>query len=151
MRRSAAGPSIRSFSPPFWPVCFCIGLWTGLSGERVKTIWAIPVSFFIAIIVGAFISEFHSDWTPKAASLKEHYPNLPPLLSTEGISLIIAVVVGAVVTMNFTMPPLVTLAMTAVLGLALGASDLHAIAKDANSKAIHHSVLDRALVSPAWS
>ncbi len=124
------------FQPAILASLFCIGLWTGLSGERVKTVWAIPVCFVVAIVIGAFISEFHPAWKPDATRFKEQYPDLPALLSTEGVSLIIAVVVGAIVAMNFTVPPLITLAIAVVLGLALGASDLQAITKDADHKSI---------------
>lgn len=124
------------FQPAVLASLFCIGLWTGLSTDKLSTIWAIPVSFFVAIVVGAFISEFHADWKPNVAKLQETYPDMPPLLSTEGISLIIAVVIGGIVTMNFTVPPLVTLGITMILGLALGASDLQAIASEATEKSI---------------
>lgn len=124
------------FQPAVLASLFCIGLWTGLSTDKLSTIWAIPVSFFVAIVVGAFISEFHADWKPDMAKLQETYPDVPPLLSTEGISLIIAVIIGGIVTMNFTVPPLVALGITIVLGLALGASDLKAIAAEATDKSI---------------
>lgn len=141
MGNLSEGPLGRGmFYPLFQPATlaslFCIGLWTGLSTDKVNTIWAIPISFFVAIVIGAFISQFHGDWKPDMGSLTEDYPELPSLLSTEGISLMIAIAVGTVVTMNFTAAPLITLIVTAILGFILGSSNLEAIAEDASDKSV---------------
>jgi hydrogenase/urease accessory protein HupE len=124
------------FQPAVLSSLFCIGLWAGLSTDKISTIWAIPISFFVAIVVGAFINEFHPGWRPDFSSWQDDYPELPSLLSTEGISLAIALVVGTIVAMNFTLNPLLTLAVTIFLGLILGSSDLQAIADQAGEKAI---------------
>jgi hydrogenase/urease accessory protein HupE len=115
------------FHPAVLASLFCIGLWAGLSSDRLSTIWAIPIAFFIAIIIGAFISEYHPQWRPNFKSLHDEYPDLPPLLSTTNITVAIALVMGAVVAMNFTLPPLITLGVIAVLGVILGSSELSQI------------------------
>jgi hydrogenase/urease accessory protein HupE len=112
------------FHPTVLSSLFCIGLWAGLSSDRLSSIWAIPIAFFLAIVIGAFISEYHPQWRPDFRTLREEYPDLPPLLSTDHVTLAIALVMGAIVAMNFTLPPLVTLIIIAILGLILGSSEL---------------------------
>jgi hydrogenase/urease accessory protein HupE len=130
------------FHPTVLSSLFCIGLWAGLSSDRLSTIWAIPIAFFIAIVIGAFISEYHPQWRPDFTSLREEYPELPPLLSTTNISLAIALVMGAIVAMNFTLPPLITLIVIAILGVILGSSDL----------ALMDSITDRDnIIIPFWA
>ncbi|HEY1096576.1 MAG TPA: HupE/UreJ family protein [Alphaproteobacteria bacterium] len=130
------------FQPAVLASLFCVGLWAGLSTDKLSTIWAIPVAFFCAIVVGAFISEFHPNWRPSFGELAEEYPELPSILTTEGISLIIAVAIGAIVAMSFTIPPLLTLAVIMLLGLALGSSDLKAVS-DVDS--------DNSIIIPFWA
>lgn len=113
------------FHPTVLASLFCIGLWAGLSSDRLSSIWAIPIAFFFAIVIGAFISEYHPQWRPDFSTLREDYPELPPLLSTTNVTLAIALVMGAIVAMNFTLPPLITLIVIAILGVILGVSELH--------------------------
>lgn len=115
------GFMVALFEPMFIASMFAMGLWAGQMNDHLRNnIWAPPVVAFASIVMGAFITTYHSDWKPDLNN--EKMAILAELNSTDAVSVIIGLVIGGMVGTGFTMIPLIGLGVVGAMGLALGFS-----------------------------
>lgn len=112
------GMVIALLQPLFIAAMFCLGLWAGQMSEKLKHIWALPVLLYIATLIGAFITVYHSEWKPD----ETQYKFLHNLQSTQAVSVAIGLVLGIVVSLQFLVQPFLALLGAIALGLVLGFS-----------------------------
>ncbi len=106
------------FQPVFMVIMFCFGLWTGQESGKLSTIWAVPIVLFVSIVAAAFISAFHPQWQPDLTFASTPY--LPDMTTNGVIGVVLSMVVGAMVGMQFTLPAYIALVFAALAGLGLG-------------------------------
>jgi hydrogenase/urease accessory protein HupE len=114
----ARGMLIALLQPIFIAAMFCLGLWAGEMSEKLKHIWALPVIVYAATMIGAFITTYHAEWKPD----ETHYKFLSHLQSTDTVAIIIGVVIGVAVALQFTLPSFFAMFGVAAIGLILGFS-----------------------------
>jgi hypothetical protein len=115
------GFMIALFEPMFIASMFAMGLWAGQMNDKLRNnIWAPPVVAFASIVIGAFITTYHSDWKPDLTNDK--LAILAELNSTDAVAVVIGLVIGGMVGTGFTVIPLFGLAVVGAMGLALGFS-----------------------------
>lgn len=116
----ARGLLVALFQPIFLASMFCLGLWAGQMSTRLSTIWMLPVFTFGAIVLGAFIATYHSDWKPEfnEGSLKF----LSNFQSTDTGTLLVGLLIGAAVGLQLLVAPLFAIIGVVAAGLWLGFS-----------------------------
>jgi hypothetical protein len=129
----ARGMIIGLLQPIFIAAMFCLGLWAGEMSEKLKHIWALPVIVYAATVIGAFITAYHPEWKPD----EEHYKFLTHLQSTDNVAIIIGLVLGVAVALQFTLPPFFAMLGAIAIGIVLGFSQ--------TADTGHHSVM------PFWA
>lgn len=127
----ARGLLIGLLEPVFIASMFCLGLWAGQMSEKLRHIWVLPMLTFVATLIGAFITVYHSDWKPSMSS--ENVEFLKNLDSTDAVSVIIGLLIGGAVGMRFVAPPVIALVVAACAGLAVGFSQTADIGDHSNA------------------
>ena len=112
------GMIIAMLQPIFIASMFCLGLWAGQMSEKLKHIWVLPVIVYAATIIGAFITAYHSEWKPD----ETHYKFLHALQSTEVVSVIIGLILGIFIALQFSLPSFLAMLCAVAIGLVLGFS-----------------------------
>ena len=125
------GMLVAVFQPVFLSAMFCLGLWSGQMSERVTAIWAMPILVFGGLLVGAFISAYHTDWKPEFDA--ENNPILAQLSSTDAFAVIVGLLAGAAVGMRLMVPPFIAIAIVGAAGLGTGFSQIAEIGAHKNS------------------
>lgn len=116
----ARGLLVALFQPIFLASMFCLGLWSGQMSTRLSTIWILPVFTYAAILVGAFIAAYHSDWKPQfdEGSLKF----LSNFQSTDTGTLLVGLLIGGAVGLQLLVAPVFAVIGVVAAGLWLGFS-----------------------------
>jgi hydrogenase/urease accessory protein HupE len=125
------GMIIGLLQPIFLAAMFCLGLWSGQMSEKLKHIWVLPVAIYVATAIGVFISIYHTDWKPSLDN--ENFKFLTHLQSMDAVAVMIGVIIGAAVAMQFAVTPIIALAVVAAAGLFMGFSTLPDINTDQTS------------------
>lgn len=125
------GLIIGLLEPVFIASMFCLGLWAGQMSERLRHIWVLPVVTFVATMIGAFITAYHSEWKPDFSS--EKFTFIEHLGSTDAVSVIVGLLVGGAVAMRFVLAPVLALAAAVIAGLTIGFSQTAEIGEHSNS------------------
>ncbi len=130
------GMIIGLLQPIFLASMFCLGLWSGQMSEKLKHIWVLPVAIYVATAVGVFITIYHTDWKPSLDN--ENFKFLTHLQSMDAVAVVIGVIIGAAVAMQFAVTPIIALAVVAAAGLFLGFSSIP-------------DITDQASLMPFWA
>lgn len=125
------GMLVAALQPVFVSAMFCLGLWAGQMSEKITAIWAMPLIVFGAVLVGAFISAYHTEWKPDLN--KEGFPMLAQLSSTDAFAIIVGLLAGAAVGMRLILPAVFAIAIAGAAGLGLGFSQIAEIGEHKNS------------------
>lgn len=116
----ARGLLVALFQPFFLASMFCLGLWAGQMNTRLSTIWILPVFTFGAIVLGAFIAMYHSDWKPEFTEGKLRF--LSNFQSTDAGTLLVGLLIGGAVGLQLVVAPIFAVIGVVAAGLWLGFS-----------------------------
>ncbi len=125
------GMMVALFQPVFISAMFCLGLWSGQMSEKITAIWALPLLIFGGLVIGAFISAYHTEWKPNFDT--SNNPILAQLSSTDAFAVIVGLLAGAAVGMRLVVPPIVAIAIVGAAGLGVGFSQISEIGAHKNA------------------
>lgn len=123
------GMMVAVFQPVFLSAMFCLGLWAGQMSERITAIWAMPIIVFGGLLIGAFISAYHTDWKPTF----EGNEILSQLSSTDAFAVIVGLLAGAAVGMRLMIPAFFAIAVVGAAGLGIGFSQIAEVGEHKNA------------------
>lgn len=127
----ARGLLVALFQPLFLASMFCLGLWSGQMSTRLTAVWILPLFTFGAIVLGAFIAMYHSDWKPQFNEGNLQF--LSNFQSTDAGTLLLGLIIGGAVGLQLIVAPIFAILGVVAAGLWLGFSQTAEIGAHQNA------------------